>query len=174
MFAVKTLGNGATQVDERVQTWSLIPSSSAKTFPNYVPKVILDDYNEACLIRDLSPKASATLSRRCLQGMIRDLEDSKGASRRWYHHVELSFAEKSLAGVVLGKMFHSRGLLASSVRKSRPSTQPCIATCLGANADVRQGVKQSKDIEEPENHGNHHDTVQDGLDAALHGDKAID
>lgn len=27
---------------------------------------------EACRIRELSPKASATLSRRCLQGMIRD------------------------------------------------------------------------------------------------------
>ena len=31
-----------------------------------------DDYYEACAIRDLSPKASATLTRRCLQGMIRD------------------------------------------------------------------------------------------------------
>lgn len=52
--------------------WQIKPNSSAKQFPNYIPKVILDDYNEACLIRDLSPKASATLSRRCLQGMIRD------------------------------------------------------------------------------------------------------
>jgi hypothetical protein len=32
----------------------------------------LDDYREACLIQDLSPKASATLSRRCLQGILRD------------------------------------------------------------------------------------------------------
>ncbi|MEK9179887.1 MAG: DUF4145 domain-containing protein [Patescibacteria group bacterium] len=31
-----------------------------------------EDYREACRIRDLSPKASATLARRCLQGMIRD------------------------------------------------------------------------------------------------------
>ncbi|MFH4289477.1 DUF4145 domain-containing protein, partial [Acinetobacter baumannii] len=51
---------------------NLKPNSSAKTFPDYIPKAVLDDYNEACLIRDLSPKASATLSRRCLQGMIRD------------------------------------------------------------------------------------------------------
>jgi hypothetical protein len=50
----------------------MIPPSSAKVFPDYVPKAIRDDYVEACLIRDLSPKASATLSRRCLQGMIRD------------------------------------------------------------------------------------------------------
>jgi hypothetical protein len=30
------------------------------------------DYEEACAIRDLSPKASATITRRCIQGIIRD------------------------------------------------------------------------------------------------------
>lgn len=50
----------------------LLPDSSARLFPNYIPKVILDDYKEACLIKNKSPKASATLARRCLQGMIRD------------------------------------------------------------------------------------------------------
>jgi Domain of unknown function (DUF4145) len=69
---VESGGTGTAEVGELIQTWPLIPPSSAKTFPSYVPKAILDDYNEACLIRDLSPKASATLSRRCLQGMIRD------------------------------------------------------------------------------------------------------
>lgn len=52
--------------------WSLIPFSYAKVLPDYVPQAIIEDYREACSIRDLSPKASATLSRRCLQGMIRD------------------------------------------------------------------------------------------------------
>lgn len=55
-----------------LQTWQLIPQSKAQSFPDYIPKAILDDYNEACLIKDLSPKASAALSRRCLQGIIRD------------------------------------------------------------------------------------------------------
>ncbi|MDR2240175.1 MAG: DUF4145 domain-containing protein [Zoogloeaceae bacterium] len=52
--------------------WALRPQSQAKPFPSYIPQPILDDYKEACLIKDLSPKASATLSRRCLQGIIRD------------------------------------------------------------------------------------------------------
>lgn len=52
--------------------WQLIPRSLAKVFPDYIPIPIRNDYEEACLIRDLSPKASATLARRCLQGMIRD------------------------------------------------------------------------------------------------------
>jgi hypothetical protein len=52
--------------------WRLIPSSAARPLPNYIPTAIVADYTEACLIASLSPKASATLSRRCLQGMIRD------------------------------------------------------------------------------------------------------
>lgn len=54
-----------------VKEWRLVPPSKAVVFPEYVPKPIRDDYTEACLIADLSPKASATLSRRCLQGIVR-------------------------------------------------------------------------------------------------------
>lgn len=50
----------------------LIPSSLAKKFPNYVPVEIRADYEEAHAIAHLSPKAAATLARRCLQGMIHD------------------------------------------------------------------------------------------------------
>lgn len=52
--------------------WQLKPQSNSRQFPSYIPQPILDDYQEACLIKDLSPKASATLSRRCLQGIIRN------------------------------------------------------------------------------------------------------
>lgn len=60
------------QADKLIKQWHLIPASSAQTLPDYVPNPIVDDYNEACLICEGSPKASATLSRRCLQGIIRD------------------------------------------------------------------------------------------------------
>ncbi len=48
------------------------PTSDAKNFPAYIPKAIREDYEEACAIINLSPKSSATLARRCLQGMIHD------------------------------------------------------------------------------------------------------
>lgn len=54
------------------------PSSLAKQFPDYIPQSIRVDYEEACKIVNLSPKASATLSRRCLQGMIRDYWEVSG------------------------------------------------------------------------------------------------
>lgn len=44
----------------------------AKPLSAHVSAAASADYEEACLIKDLSPKASATLCRRALQGMIRD------------------------------------------------------------------------------------------------------
>ena len=60
------------QFGRTLQEWNLIPASDAKVFPDYVPAIIRADYAEACAIKKLSPKASATLARRSLQGMIRD------------------------------------------------------------------------------------------------------
>jgi Domain of unknown function (DUF4145) len=60
------------QLENILTKWDLIPESLAKTFPDYIPEVILTDYSEACLIQTKSPRASATLSRRCLQGILRD------------------------------------------------------------------------------------------------------
>lgn len=60
--------------DEQVD---IIPQNynSYKIYPDYIPKQIRDDYREAALIMSHSPKASATLLRRCLQGMIHDFWD---------------------------------------------------------------------------------------------------
>ena len=62
------------QHDKTLLEWQLKPNSLAKQFPPEIkiPKPIIADYEEACLISELSPKASATLARRCLQGMIRN------------------------------------------------------------------------------------------------------
>lgn len=50
----------------------IYPDAIYRHFPSYVPLPIRLDYEEAAKISSLSPKASATLCRRCLQGMIRD------------------------------------------------------------------------------------------------------
>lgn len=48
------------------------PPTGTIPLPGYIPQSICSDYTEAASIVNASPKASATLSRRCLQGMIRD------------------------------------------------------------------------------------------------------
>jgi hypothetical protein len=72
LFESERRPNGEEHLKAKLQEWNLIPTSKAKTFPVYIPQAIRDDYREACEIVDLSPKASATLSRRCLQGILRD------------------------------------------------------------------------------------------------------
>lgn len=73
-YSLEVIGKGSklSEIDLRV-----LPFGKAKELPDYIPKGIKEDYKEACLIKNLSPKASATLSRRCLQGMIRDYWEIK-------------------------------------------------------------------------------------------------
>ena len=49
------------------------PRGSARPpCPPEVPQNIAEDYKEASLVLEISPKASAALSRRCLQNLLRD------------------------------------------------------------------------------------------------------
>jgi hypothetical protein len=57
---------------KHLKTWALMPPSRARSFPIAIPAHILQDYQEACLTVELSPKVAAALSRRCLSSMIRD------------------------------------------------------------------------------------------------------
>ena len=57
---------------QQLHSWRLIPEPAGIPQPDYIPKQIRENYYQACRILELSPLASATLSRRCLQGMIRD------------------------------------------------------------------------------------------------------
>lgn len=65
---VKTIGLGKQYENEIT---NIYPKSLAKQLPHFIPSVIIEDYQEAYSILNLSPKASATLSRRCLQSIIR-------------------------------------------------------------------------------------------------------
>lgn len=70
--ARRGLNGNLVRADEPRKEWKLRPESAARPMPEYVPAAVVADYTEACAILYLSPKASATLARRCLQGMIRD------------------------------------------------------------------------------------------------------
>jgi len=58
----------AVQDTER---WFVYPRSAVRPVSPEVPTPLAEDYREAAAVLDLSPKASAALSRRCLQNTIR-------------------------------------------------------------------------------------------------------
>jgi hypothetical protein len=60
------------QIKDVLQHFMVYPRGSARPpVPADVPKDIAEDYSEACLVLADSPKASAALSRRCLQHVLR-------------------------------------------------------------------------------------------------------
>jgi len=81
------LPNGV-QYGKELHRFELMPRSNARSFPQYVPEPIREDYQEAALIRDLSPKASATLSRRALQGVLRDFYQIQLKDNRLVKEIE--------------------------------------------------------------------------------------
>lgn len=71
------------------------PFGSAKPLPDFIPEKIREEYREACLIRELSPRASAALARQCLQSIIRDFERVEDENL----HEEIAMLKKAIENV---------------------------------------------------------------------------
>lgn len=71
LHSLEVVGN-RSYTGKHLKSWPLVPPSRAKSFPVALPPGVLEDYREACLALEFSPKIAAALSRRCLSGMIRD------------------------------------------------------------------------------------------------------
>ena len=67
-----TVSGTRSYLGKQVKAWDLVPPSRARSFPVALPPAVLEDYHEACLTLEQSPKASAALSRRCISAMLRD------------------------------------------------------------------------------------------------------
>lgn len=74
------------------------PTFTHITPPLSVPEAVKNDYIEACSIVSLSPKASATMSRRCLQGMIRDFWK---ISKRTLHDEIVALSDKGVSPEII-------------------------------------------------------------------------
>ena len=59
-------------VDGDIANQFVYPKAAARQIPTDVPDPYASDFREACLVVADSPKASAALSRRCLQHLIRE------------------------------------------------------------------------------------------------------
>lgn len=76
----RTLTSIQPQNISRYYKWFTVKpkSISRAPLPNEVPKEFAADYIEACLVLYESPKASAALSRRCLQYLLIEKAEAKG------------------------------------------------------------------------------------------------
>ena len=64
---------GLPETLTNAEDWMVYPKTSTRSpLPASVPEEFAADYREACLVLVDSPKASAALSRRCLQHLLRE------------------------------------------------------------------------------------------------------
>jgi hypothetical protein len=93
--AALTSGNPMTiAYVQDVERWFVYPRSAVRPVSAEVPPELASDYREAAAVLDLSPKASAALSRRCLQNTIRSVLAISRAT------LQAEIAEVIAAGVV--------------------------------------------------------------------------
>lgn len=65
------------KIGAELESWQLMPSSNAQKQPSYIPKAVVNDYEEAYQVLESSPRASASFARRALQKMIRNFHNAK-------------------------------------------------------------------------------------------------
>ncbi len=77
-YKARIVEKGTSQMVDTDESTLIFPRISTRepADPN-VPEPYAQDYNEACLILQDSPQASAALGRRCLQCVLRDVEKVK-------------------------------------------------------------------------------------------------
>lgn len=73
--------HGSIGFDEIQKRFLVHPKGSNRPpVPPQVPQKLADDYVEACIVLPDSPKASAALSRRCLQNLLREVAKVKSGN----------------------------------------------------------------------------------------------
>jgi len=92
LFTAGKILTGFTKVHDR----RLIHPKGTNRSPSppQVPKRFADDYTEACIVLHDSPKASAALSRRCLQNILREVAEVEPSDL--YSEIEKVLESKSL------------------------------------------------------------------------------
>ena len=68
------------------QRFLVYPQGTTRPLPPEVTDDFADDFKEACLVFPFSPKASAALSRRCLQHLLR--EKAKASQHKLHDQIE--------------------------------------------------------------------------------------
>lgn len=123
----------ATEADSTTSIM-VYPLSINRAVPEVVPESFAADFREACAVWALSPKASAALSRRCLQAL---LVDKGGATPDAPLSKQIDEVIGSLPTHIAGylHMFREIGNLASHVTKDSSTGQivdvePGEAECL--------------------------------------------
>jgi len=91
----KRYPNGSLEKQRSILRQRLMPEGNVMPLPDVVPEAIRKTYREAVLVQPISGAASAALSRRCLQGVLRDFFQIP-QNRRGELGAELAFVKDQI------------------------------------------------------------------------------
>lgn len=113
-------GSQGHRITIPVRTFQVWPRGVSRApMPKEVPPSISEDYREACLVLADSPKASAALSRRCLQNILREAAGVKRG--QLYDEIQEVIDGKQLPSTIADGLDHVRviGNFAAHPEKSK-------------------------------------------------------
>ena len=93
-------GNGVNEQENFKQTL-IYPNSRRIENSEYIPKIYMEDYEEALKVLCASPKASAALSRRLLQNILREVfETQKEEIGKFAFQIMIQTNEKTSTKII--------------------------------------------------------------------------
>jgi hypothetical protein len=123
-------GRPASPGSPAVAKFMAFPKAATRPVPAEVPDPYRSDFEEACAVLTLSPKASAALSRRCLQSILRD--KAKTTKKDLYDQIEEVVASGTAPSHIADDLHAVRNI-------GNFAAHPAKSTTSGAILDVEPG-----------------------------------
>ncbi|MFZ3201804.1 MAG: hypothetical protein WA175_11720 [Candidatus Acidiferrales bacterium] len=95
-------------------------------------------------------------------------QKSRADSSYWFHVCFLRY------GDARRRSLFAWGAFVVFVQRHEAHPPPFIQACLRPNVHAGERMKKSKNVHKPQNRGDYHDRIQDGLDRSLHWYEAVD
>jgi len=126
MDRLPTTAPGSTPIAK----FTAFPKAVSRPVPAEVPDPYRSDFEEACAVLTLSPKASAALSRRCLQSILRD--KAKSTKKDLYDQIEEVIVSGTVPSHIVDDLHAVRNI-------GNFAAHPAKSTTSGAILDVEPG-----------------------------------
>jgi hypothetical protein len=102
------LERSSSDLNGRVARFRVYPQGNSRPIPAEVTKPYREDFHEACLVLMASPKASAALSRRCMQAILKDKAGAK--KKDLFDQIEEVIASNTLPTHIVDELHAVRSI----------------------------------------------------------------
>jgi uncharacterized protein DUF4145 len=127
------------QVNGKVDaSFMAYPSSGSRPIPSEVLEPYRQDFSEACWVLSDSPKASAALSRRCLQAVLKDKLDA--TKKDLYEQIEEVVAAGKLPSHIVDGLHAVRSIGNIAAHSMKSTTTGAIVDVAPGEAEWNLGV----------------------------------